>query len=201
MHAALRAEIDRRNLLRHSFYERWVAGQLSLTELKDYSCQYAHVVRALPDWLGGASLAHAHAADELREHAAEETAHCGLWAEFAAALGVSPSELQAAPANATTLALLDTAMDFTRRGYGAAVAWAVESQSPDVSASKLEGIRRNYPQLVEGERYFVVHAHRDVEHSESLERLMASDVDGAVRAARAVLDCMWDLLTSVERAA
>lgn len=33
-----------RDLLDHRFYRPWVEGGLSIHELQDYACQYAHVV-------------------------------------------------------------------------------------------------------------------------------------------------------------
>ena len=58
------------NVLRHPFYRRWSAGELSREELARYSGQYRHAVRAI----AAVSEAAADAAPgrpELRRHAAE----------------------------------------------------------------------------------------------------------------------------------
>jgi hypothetical protein len=53
-------------VLRHSFYERWVHGELAPRELAFYAGQYRHAVVALAD-------AAPHAGDE--RHAEEERSH------------------------------------------------------------------------------------------------------------------------------
>jgi pyrroloquinoline quinone (PQQ) biosynthesis protein C len=52
MDQALDRVTARWNLLHHTFYQRWTDGELTRDELRDYVKQYAHVVRALPGWLG-----------------------------------------------------------------------------------------------------------------------------------------------------
>jgi pyrroloquinoline-quinone synthase len=74
------------NVLEHSFYRRWSAGELSVQELARYSEQYRHAVLAL----AGASRALAEKAPAehragLERHAVEEASHVELWDEFATA--------------------------------------------------------------------------------------------------------------------
>src|SRR5438046_3761378 len=62
---------ERWNVLRHPFYRRWSAGELSAEELARYSGQYRHAVEAI----AGLSEAAAEAAvdrPELCAHAEEE---------------------------------------------------------------------------------------------------------------------------------
>src|SRR5437868_568955 len=81
----LDAVADRWNVLRHPFYVRWSAGELTRGELALYSGQYRHAVEAL-------AVATRQAGDD--EHAAEEEAHIALWDEFAGAVG---GDVAAAP--------------------------------------------------------------------------------------------------------
>ena len=180
-----------RNLLEHSFYVRWLAGTLTEDELRDYAGQYAHVVRGLPGWLRSAGQ---------DGHADEEQTHIRLWDAFGAALGAAPSE-----PNAATRTLLERASRLSAGPAGVAVAWAVESQSAPVSREKLAGLRRHYQIDPAGQAYFEVHAQRDVEHTAELDELIAG-LDAAERVqaqaiAATVQDGLWELLTSVERAA
>ena len=82
---------SRWNVLEHSFYTRWSAGELTAEELASYSGQYRHAVVALAD---AAESAAATAAPELRAaltaHAAEERSHVALWDRFAVAAGGDP---------------------------------------------------------------------------------------------------------------
>ena len=75
--------IPRPSLLDHSFYRRWVVGELTLDELRDYAGQYAHVVMGLPRWLRKAAAAAPKQAEALERHAAEED-RCLLYTSDAA---------------------------------------------------------------------------------------------------------------------
>jgi len=119
---------ERLDLLKHPFYQRWVAGDLTREELAYYTGQYAHVVRAIPHWLEGtASRDHAHS-DALLSHAAEESDHVLLWDRFAAALGIDAATLLATPANAATAALIARGDELVDKGHGAAAVWSTGAQ-------------------------------------------------------------------------
>ena len=62
---------ERWNVLRHPFYKRWSAGELSADDLARYSGQYRHAVEAIAELSESADGGPARAA-ELRSHAAEE---------------------------------------------------------------------------------------------------------------------------------
>ena len=183
------------NLLEHSFYQRWTQGTLTRDELCDYVKQYAHVVRAVPGWLeqvrGGD-------AGELARHVAEERSHVALWTRFGEALGVSADEIRSAPANAATAKLIRNGDELTARGDAAPVVWALETQTPAVAAAKLAGLSRFYgigPDS--GGEYFAVHQHLDVEHAAELRAFCGA---GSEKAAAAISQALWNLLTSVEAA-
>jgi pyrroloquinoline-quinone synthase len=196
----------RRNLLDHTFYRRWVAGDLSTDELRYYVCQYAHVVSALPGWLRRAAAASPSHAPQLKRHAADEDSHVALWHKFANALSIADHELAAAAPNHAAAALLRRGEELSGQPAGVAVAWALEVQTPAVSAEKLSGLKAHYG--IEGEtggEYFDVHSSLDLVHTAELDDVIAvlddDQVSAAQQTADAILDGLWDLLTSVERAA
>ena len=195
---------ERLDLLKHPFYQRWVAGDLTREELAYYTGQYAHVVRAIPHWLEGtASRDHAHS-DALLSHAAEESDHVLLWDRFAAALGIDAATLLATPANAATAALIARGDELVDKGHGAAAVWSIESQSPAVSAEKLRGLRAHYGiDGTNGGQYFAVHQDLDRDHAAQLRDIIHShdaSQAAAPAVATAMLDGMWDLLTSAQSA-
>src|SRR4029077_15647082 len=98
----MEAASSSRNLLEHSFYKRWLAGELTMSELADYAAQYYHIVAALPRWLETAAGQHPAHRQTLLAHAAEETAHVRLWERFAGACGVSPDGLRSTRPNRAT---------------------------------------------------------------------------------------------------
>ncbi|TAN34964.1 hypothetical protein EPN29_01220 [bacterium] len=195
----------RRDLLQHSFYRRWTAGELTIDELRDYACQYGHVVAALPAWLREASRHNPAHAAQLERHAREEDGHIALWRRFADALGVPDGELAAAP-NSATRELLRRGGELSGLPAGVAAAWAIEVQTPEVSAEKLRGLKAHFGiDRVSGGEYFDVHATRDLVHSAELEQVIGALPPDqhplAQRTADEILDGLWDVLSSVERAA
>jgi pyrroloquinoline-quinone synthase len=198
--------MSRRDLLDHSFYRRWVKGELSIDELQDYACQYAHAVAALPTWLRQAARwTPAHAA-QLERHAVEEDDHLALWQKFVEALGVTAQDVATTSPNPATTALLRLGDELSGQPTGAAVAWALEAQTPAVSVAKLQGLKAHYG--IDGQsggEYFDVHSSRDLVHAAELETAIAglgpNLQSGAQRTADAIIEGLWNLLTSVERAA
>jgi pyrroloquinoline-quinone synthase len=183
------------NLLEHSFYQRWTQGALTRDELCDYIKQYAHVVRAVPEWLeqvrGGDTA-------EVARHAAEERSHIEMWEKFGNALGLSSDAIRSASANAATANLLHRGDDLTAQGQAAAVVWALEAQTPAVAGAKLAGLSAFYGIGEKGGgQYFAVHQHLDIEHSAELRALCS---EGSRDAAAVMSEALWNLLTSVEAA-
>jgi pyrroloquinoline-quinone synthase len=203
----IRAE---RDVLAHPFYRRWSAGELSREELGFYAGQYRHAVVALADASElAAAAAPAPIAEGLARHAEEERDHVALWDGFAAACGAGAE----APALGETAACAErwtAGSDLLER---LAVLYAIEASQPEISRTKLEGLREHYAFVGEGPatEYFAVHEHRDVEHADAAGRLirelMASEPDpeakGAAMLARAeaALRGNWELLSGVEAGA
>ena len=190
-------------LLKHSFYQRWTQGTLTIDELRSYSDQYRHVVVALPRWLSRAAESHPSRATELHAHAREEVAHVQLWDDFRQAIG--PPSTGAAP-NTATRELIAAGDALAGKGLGAAAAWALEAQAPEVSRAKAEGLATHYGfDATSGAAYFELHSRMDVAHAAELETAI-DELPGDFRsqaadAAEIVLSRVWDVLTSAEQIA
>ena len=188
----LEAARQRWNVLEHSFYLRWSAGELTREELGFYAGEYRHAVVALAD---------AVRATGEHEHAAEEEAHIALWDQFADAVGATP---EARPQPETERCV--EAWTAGRDTLEALVAsFAIESGQPAISRTKLEGLVEHYG-IEEGPatEYFALHAERDLEHaaqSRALieERLEGADHDRLLAVAEGALRGNWELLDGVER--
>ena len=183
------------DVLRHPFYRRWSAGALSADELARYSGQYRHAVRAIADASATAAAALPERLD-LREHAAEEAEHVGLWDGFLEAAGGSaaddPTPETAACVSAWTRD--DGALAILARLY------AIEATQPAISETKRAGLISCYG-FEDGRAtaYFRVHASRDAEHAEEVRELIAhvaveDDVQRVVAAAEDALRANWRLL-------
>jgi pyrroloquinoline-quinone synthase len=189
---------ERWNVLRHPFYVRWTAGELTAAELARYSGQYRHAVEAI-------SRASAVAADaapdrpELLEHAVEEREHLALWDEFVAAVGGDTST-DPAPETAACTGAWSTGDDLAAT---LVTLYAIESAQPEISRVKREGLVASYG-FVEGNgtRYFEVHERRDAEHAAQARKLLDElagdeDEDRLVAAGERAYRANWRLLDGV----
>ena len=183
---------ERWNVLRHPFYLRWEAGELSREELSFYAGEYRHAVVALAD---------AATASGDREHAEEEIAHVDLWDDFTRALD--------APLDREPLAETAACADaWARRDQLEAltVLYAVESAQPAISETKLRGLVAHYGFSPDepAARYFALHSERDVEHARAaraaLEDAAPSETTALAAAAERALEANWRLLDGVAAA-
>ncbi|MGH2954031.1 MAG: iron-containing redox enzyme family protein [Solirubrobacterales bacterium] len=189
---------ERWNVLRHPFYRRWTAGELSTEEMARYSGQYRHAVVAIAKVSADAAEG-APERSELRRHAAEEIGHVRLWDGFVEATGGDPA---AAPTPETAGCV---AAWTAHEGLGAALAklYAIESGQPEVSRIKREGLVGLYGfEDGSGTAYFRVHETRDREHAAEVRALieeLAGDHSGdeLVAAAEAAFRANWRLLDGV----
>jgi pyrroloquinoline-quinone synthase len=196
---------ERWNVLRHPFYRRWSAGELSREELARYSGQYRHAVRAI----AAASEAAADAAPvrpELRRHAVEERDHVALWDGFVEAAGGSVADAPT-PETQECVRAWSHSRAPTARGDELLARlvrlYAIESGQPAISRIKRQGLVGCYGFTDgPGTAYFRLHERRDAEHAaearELIEELAAEgDEDELAAAAEATLRANWRLLDGV----
>lgn len=194
---------NRWNVLEHPFYQRWSAGELTTDELAFYAAEYRHAVEAL----AVASEQAADAAEEsirtdMQLHAREERQHIELWEEFERALGAESGRTPR-PETSECARAWTAARDSLE---GLAVLYAVESNQPAISKTKLDGLVEHYGMEAgtAATEYFSLHAELDVEHAAEgramlEERLDGADADRLIEVAEAALEGNWTLLDGVER--
>jgi pyrroloquinoline-quinone synthase len=189
---------ERWNVLRHPFYVRWSAGELTPDELARYSGQYRHAVEAIAD-LSESAAGAAPARPELRRHAAEERDHMALWDGFLEASGGSTADAPA-PETAQCVGSWSRGADLLEH---LVTLYAIESGQPEISKTKLAGLLGSYG-FTDGPAtsYFRVHEERDVEHAAEARELIeelatAGDEDRLVAVAEDAFRANWRLLDGV----
>ncbi len=189
---------QRWDVLRHPFYQRWSAGELTAEELSRYSGQYRHAVEAIAtmsDEVADALPEH----DELRRHAAEERGHVRIWDGFVEAADGDASDA-ATPETSACVAAWTAGEDQLET---LARLYAIESGQPAISRTKREGLLKRYGfGDGAGTAYFRIHEHRDVEHADEARGLIAKlasdgDDDRVVAAAEDAFRANWRLLDGV----
>jgi pyrroloquinoline-quinone synthase len=175
--------IEERGLLKHPFYTKWQAGELTLDALKGYACQYYHHVLQFPTYVSGA---HANCDDlpdrqELLENLVEEEQgpnnHPELWLRFGEALGLTREDMIDSTPLPETTNLITTYRRLTKDSPfigGIAALYAYESQVPEVAGTKMAGLKQFYGiSDPHGLKFFIVHNSLDVEHSKVTRNLVA----------------------------
>jgi pyrroloquinoline-quinone synthase len=165
-------EIEGRSLLKHRFYRLWSEGKLNLDQLKGYSLEYFQLVKAVPGLVTNI-LANCTNDENLRkalnENREEESEHIQLWTKFAECLGIKPEHLDDHLSSEATKEAVSQLKKLSTLslGQGAAAMYAYERQLPEISRSKIDGLRQFYSidDGAEGLKYFFVHERVDIRHA------------------------------------
>lgn len=202
----------RHRLLDHPFYRAWAEGTLTHDDLGYYSTQYWRQVEAFPGYLATLArrLEDGPAQAIVEENLADEVDgnHPQLWLDFAAGLGIDERSVRDSKARPETTECVERfagAMKEASLPHALGMLYAYESQTPEVAATKIEGLRTHYGIDGEPVEYFALHGELDVEHSralaEALERTLVTDadVDDALDGATAGAEAIYELLTGVAR--
>jgi pyrroloquinoline-quinone synthase len=212
---ALDALIAEKHLLNHPFYQLWSQGRLTRENLREYAISYYPHVAAFPTYVSGvhANCDDAGLRQELLENLIEEEHgkenHPALWRKFAAALGAAESDMATAPRTPEVAEAIAEFRRSTKEGSvaeGLAALYAYESQIPEVSKTKREGLREFYG-IEEGDatRFFSVHEHADVWHRQVERDALGRVADTpearerALEAARRCCDALRGALDGVMR--
>ena len=204
--------IQARSILRHPFYVAWSTGDLTRPQLATYATLYYPHVAAFP---GHIETAMRSAADplvrgelecNLTDERSNPKPHVELWLDFAEGMGLDRDEVASAEVHPAAGTLIETLGRFASAETAAALAafYSYESQQPEVSVRKTEGLRRFYG--VGDSRtlaYFDVHAEADVAHSrgerEALRRCLDSGAleEIILSAGEQTLQAYWGLLDGI----
>ena len=145
-------KLDALHLLKHPFYQAWNEGTLSMETLQTYAREYYHHVAAFPRYI---SAIHTRCADiasrqvllgNLIEEEQGAENHPELWQWFTEGLGAARNTLGDGPQLQKTKELVDGYFGLTEADYatGLGALYAYERQTPAVSKSKIDGLKKFY---------------------------------------------------------
>jgi pyrroloquinoline-quinone synthase len=202
--------INEKHLLKHPFYQAWSAGTLTRDNLQHYAAQYYHQVKSFPRFISRVHTGcdQIEARKVLLENLVDEeihgTDHPALWMQFAEGMGAKRHDvLNEMPINETSV-MVDKFYELAERDWrdGLCALYAYECQVPDVSASKIDGLKKFYgvndEQTLE---FFTAHQAYDVEHARQVASLIERYVDPAhaAKATREAADSLWGFLDGMCR--
>lgn len=193
------------HLLKHPFYQAWSRGELSQDILQRYASQYYSQVQSFPRFI---SRVHTQcpvieARKVLLENLVDEeihgTDHPALWMQFAQGLGNSQQTVLDEVPLPQTKAMVDTFYNLAERDWrdGLCALYAYECQVPEVSQSKIAGLKEFYGITDEKTlEFFTAHQMYDVGHSEQVASLIERYVEPerAERATREAAIALWGFL-------
>ena len=209
---ALDEMIRERSILEHPFYQAWNKGMLTKDQLATYARIYYAHVEAFPGYLE-AAIGHASdpqvratLADNLADELGNPAPHPALWLDFAEGVGANRTDVANAQPHPAATAMVSTFSDLATESLatGVAALYAYESQQPDVSRTKADGLRAFYGvKDAKTLEYFAVHEAADVEHRAGERAALAACLAAGVPAhviqgaAARALDAYWGLLDGV----
>jgi len=198
------SEIEKRSLLKHSFYQMWSEGKLTVDHLQGYSMEYFQLVKAIPSFVERIA-AKGVSNKDIADNAKEEAEHTEPWVRFARALGVSRDDLLNYVGAAKTNAAVSKMMELAGSSFEEAVAamYAYEMELPKISRSKIDGLKKFYGiDSEDATKYFEIHEEADVRHAqvwrEILDKIPAEKQQAAFAAAVESLKAQNMLLDSVQ---
>ena len=202
--------ISERHLLKHDFYQAWSQGKLSRDILQRYASQYYHQVKSFPRFISRVHTGcpEIHARKVLLENLVDEeihgTDHPTLWMQFAEGMGATrDAVLNETPLSETT-DMVETFYELATRDWrdGLCALYAYESQVPEVSASKIAGLKQFYGIYDDKTlEFFTAHQAYDVGHSKQVAGLIEAYVEPeyAAKATREAADALWGFLDGMCR--
>jgi pyrroloquinoline-quinone synthase len=202
--------VARHSLLKHPFYQAWSEGSLSRQTLAMYAAEYYAQVRAFPRFVSSvhSRCPNIEARKVLLENLVDEEIrgvdHPELWMRFAEGLGVSRDEVRGRAMLPETQASVDAFYTLTAGHWtdGLCALFAYESQVPEVSESKIAGLKKFYG--VDDSRtlsFFTAHMKYDVEHSRQVATLIDqhADRESALRTTEQAAEALWSFLDGVAK--
>lgn len=198
------------HLLKHKFYQAWSNGELSRETLQTYAAQYYHQVKSFPRFISRVHTAcpEIEARKVLLSNLVDEeihgTDHPALWMQFAEGLGLAKQAVLDEAPIAETEAMVNTYYELAERDWrdGLCALFAYEYQVPEVSQSKIAGLKSFYGiDDANTLAFFEAHQVYDVKHADEVATLIEKYVEPekAIKATKEAAQSLWTFLDGMCR--
>jgi pyrroloquinoline-quinone synthase len=198
------------HLLKHPFYQAWSKGELSRETLQRYAAQYYHQVKSFPRFISRvhSGCEEIEARKVLLENLVDEeihgTDHPTLWMQFAEGMGAKRETVLNEIPFSETEAMVNAYYQLAQRDWrdGVCALYAYEYQVPEVSTSKIAGLKEFYATQDEKTlEFFTAHQKYDVGHSQQVASLIERYVEPerAIAATREAARSLWGFLDGMCR--
>ncbi|MBV9576027.1 MAG: CADD family putative folate metabolism protein [Gammaproteobacteria bacterium] len=202
--------ISEHHLLNHRFYQAWSNGELSREILQKYAAQYYDQPKSFPLFI---SRVHTNCPEiearkvllhNLVDEEIHGTDHPALWMQFAEGMGVSREIVLNEIPLPETKAMIAKFYELAERDWkeGLCALYAYECQVPEISASKIAGLKKFYGiQDDKTLEFFTAHQAYDVEHAQQVAKLIERYVEPkqAEQATREAALALWGFLDGMCR--
>ena len=209
----LEADIVKRHLSKHKFYQMWNEGKVEIDALRGYAQQYYKFVSEFPRLVSRVHSNTPHESDRLLilENLNEEEnpalSHSELWLRFAEGLGIKRDAMDVKALPETRF--LITEMKKLASGNfleGSASILAYESQISEIAKLKMDGLKKHYNMNMKRPlEFFRVHSKVDIEHQKTWKKIIGKSAKtksqklGVRRSLNKSLNAMWIMLDGVYR--
>ncbi|PIQ75681.1 pyrroloquinoline quinone biosynthesis protein PqqC [Candidatus Peregrinibacteria bacterium CG10_big_fil_rev_8_21_14_0_10_49_24] len=142
--------IASRSLLKHPFYVKWSAGELTMDDMKAYAKEYFHLAKRVPAIVervrDRAIERRPDMVDVIEHNLEDETMHIELWKRFAMSVGVSEKELMEYKPSAKVQKAVEGLVKGAEGTFeeGVATMYALERELPEISQTKKDGLCKFY---------------------------------------------------------
>jgi pyrroloquinoline-quinone synthase len=202
--------IAERHLLKHMYYQAWSNGELTTDQLQDYASQYYNQVQSFPRFISSVHtgcpeiVVRKVLLENLVDEEIHGTDHPALWMQFAEGMGATRERVLNDMPLPETTTMVNKFYELAQRDWrdGLCALYAYESQVPEVSTSKIDGLKKFYGITDEKTlEFFTAHQAYDVGHAAQVASLIERYVEPerAAVATREAADVLWGFLDGMCR--
>ena len=207
----IKRELESWHMLKHPFYQAWTEGSLSIESLQNYCLQYRPFVDHFPRYVAAIISQCENPLQRKQllcnlldeEGYPDQKDHPSLWKDFSIGMGINEKTYNETKPQPWAFQLHKNFWLRSQISFHESLAslYAYESQIPEVSKAKIEGLRK-YFNITDAEvlKFFFLHEKADLYHSECCEEILDGIIEEEKKAecldvVKKSASDLWNFLT------